>query len=209
MSKASHYKYLLTCALLCLTVLNCFSATPTASSIIARSVETLKSAQSIEAHFTATANGMKSNGVIVIAGKNFKLSTPEMSVWFNGRTQWAYSPSTGEVNISEPTFAELSQINPFAVMQRIQKGYKSRRLTAPSGFEKVELLPSDKMQPFSKVILTLNAKTALPQQIDITDSDGTKILISISSIKKGGAKPSDVFTFNPRLFPGVEVIDLR
>lgn len=185
------------------------AATPTASDILAKGVAALKAAPSVEAHFTASAQGTSASGSIIIAGNCFRLTTDEVSVWFNGRTQWAYSPSMGEVNISEPTLEELGQINPFAVVNGLQKGYKGRRLKAAGGVEKIELTPLGKAGPYTRVILSLNARSYLPTHIDLTGTDGTKVSIAISSIKKGAALPQSAFVFNPRLYPGVEIVDLR
>jgi len=123
-----------------------------------------------------------------------------MSVWFDGRTQWAYSPTMGEVNISEPSLAELGQINPFAVVDGLQKGYKARRLKAPSGLDKLELTPADKKRAaYAKVILTLNASTSMPTHISVTASDGTRADIAISSLKKDSATATLVFHFQSQI----------
>ena len=119
-------------------------------------------------------------------------------------------PAMGEVNISEPSLAELGQINPFAVVDGLQKGYKARRLKAPSGLDKLELTPADKKRAaYAKVVLTLNASTSMPAHISVTASDGTRADIAISSLKKTAQRPRSFFTFNPKSHPGVEIVDLR
>lgn len=185
------------------------AATPTAADILARAVAALKAAPGIDAQFTATSQGASAKGSIQIGGNCFRLTTNEMSVWFDGRTQWAYSPTMGEVNISEPSLAELGQINPFAVVDGIQKGYKARRLKAPAGQDKLELTPSGKGHSYSKVVLTLNAATSMPTHISVTTTDGTRADIAISSLKKTAQRPRSYFTFNPKSHPGVEIVDLR
>lgn len=186
------------------------AATPTASEILAKAIAALKAAPGIDAQFTASTQGSHAKGSIQIGGNCFRLTTNEMSVWFDGRTQWAYSPAMGEVNISEPSLAELGQINPFAVVDGLQKGYKARRLKAPSGLDKLELTPADKKRAaYAKVVLTLNASTSMPAHISVTASDGTRADIAISSLKKTAQRPRSFFTFNPKSHPGVKIVDLR
>ena len=42
------------------------------------------------------------SGTISIKGNKFYARTSKATVWFNGKTQWSYLPSTNEVNVSNP-----------------------------------------------------------------------------------------------------------
>ena len=185
------------------------AATTTPEDILAKAVMSLKNAQSIEANFVATTPNGASSGSITISGNSFKLITNEVSVWFNGRTQWSYSPSIGEVNISEPTLEEIGQIDPFTVVNSLKSGYKARRLPSVAGYDKIELTPTSKGTQYTNVVLTLNSKTSLPSDIVLTSTDGMKVNIAVNSIKKGGRLSASTFVFNPKLYPAVEVVDLR
>lgn len=186
------------------------AATETASDVLNKAIATLKSAKGIDARFVVAAGaGSGSAGNIIISGNRFRLNTSEVSVWFDGRTQWAYSPAMNEVNISEPTLEELGQINPFAVVDGLKKGYRARLLTAPAGKKRIELTPTSKQAPYSKVILTLNATTYMPSGVVITSADGAQISVDITSLKTTDARSPSEFTFRKADYPGVEVVDLR
>lgn len=168
----------------------------------------LKQMESIEASFTVTVSGNITAGQITLADNKFRLTTPQISTWFDGKTQWTYAPSTQEVSISQPTPEELAQINPFEVIGSLQNGYTPRRLPSDSKTEQIELTPRQKSD-YKKIILSLNKATLLPEEIRFTASDDTVTTVKVSSIKKVKQPAASAFRFNPRLYPGIEIIDLR
>ena len=187
----------------------CHAATPTAAQLLAQAVEQIKKSPSLQATFGASTSDGSAQGSILLSGNRFKLDTDEFTTWFDGRTQWAYSPRTGEVNISEPTFEELAQINPFAVIGSLKDGYNARRVNAPKGSDRLELTPKHKGGDYSKVTLTLNAATHYPSAIEIVATDGARINIAVTSVKAGKMPDASAFRFNRSLYPRAEIVDLR
>lgn len=187
----------------------CHAATPTAAQLLAQAVEQIKKSPSLQATFRASTSDGSAQGSILLSGNRFKLDTDEFTTWFDGRTQWAYSPRTGEVNISEPTFEELAQINPFAVIGSLKDGYNARRVNAPKGSDRLELTPKHKGGDYSKVTLTLNAATHYPSAIEIVATDGARINIAVTSVKAGKMPDASTFRFNRSLYPRAEIVDLR
>lgn len=181
---------------------------PSAAEVMRRAAEKLHKAPAVEAVFTATHAGRTASGQIILSGNRFKLTTDALTTWFDGKTQWAYSTSAAEVNVSEPTSEELSQINPFEIIRTMQKDFTPRRLTSGNTVDKIELLPKGKSE-YSKVVLTLNATTLLPSEIVITSSDRSVTVITLSSVKVVKSVAKSAFTFNSKLYPGVDIVDLR
>ena len=180
-----------------------------AAQLLAQAVEQIKKSPSLQATFRASTSDGSAQGSILLSGNRFKLDTDEFTTWFDGRTQWAYSPRTGEVNISEPTFEELAQINPFAVIGSLKDGYNARRVNAPKGSDRLELTPKHKGGDYSKVTLTLNAATHYPSAIEIVATDGARINIAVTSVKAGKMPDASAFRFNRSLYPRAEIVDLR
>ena len=178
--KSSFRTAILLIALFSATITMFSAATrPSAAEVMRRAAEKLQKAPAVEAVFTATHAGQTASGQIILSGNRFKLTTDALTTWFDGKTQWAYSPSAAEVNISEPTAAELSQINPFEIIRTMQKDFTPRRLTSGSTVDKIEL------------------------------SDRSVTVITLSSVKVVKSVAKSTFTFNSKLYPGVDIVDLR
>ena len=144
----------------------------------------------------------------MLSGNRFKLSTPDITTWFDGRTQWAYSPAAGEVNLSEPTAEELRQINPFAIIAGMQADYTPRRLQSATGTDRIELIPKGKSE-YRKIIVTFNGATKFPSEIAVTSVDNSTTTIKIRSIRTGKKLSDSAFRFSQKAYPGVEIVDLR
>lgn len=186
-----------------------YSATPSAATTVNRVVSEIKRHPSLDIVFSVWNNGNSSSGSMSVAGKYFFLSTPEIKIWYDGKTQWSYLHSAGEVNITEPDATELAQSNPLSILAGIEKNFTFRRLQAPAGTEKIELTPKKKSADFVSAILTINSATNLPKELQIKDSKGRSTIVKISSIKGGKTKPAAAFRFPASKYPGVEVVDLR
>ena len=183
-------------------------ASPSAADVLRQAADALKNAPSVEASFTASSGTSTVSGSILLSGNRFRIVTPDLTTWFDGKTQWAYSPAAEEVNISEPTPDELSQINPFAIIAEMQTGYTPRRLKSAAGTDKIRLTPKGKSE-YREITATFNAGTKFPSEIVITTTDNATTHITIRNIARG-KKPSDsAFRFNPSQYPGVETVDLR
>ena len=67
------------------TVLSAESAGPTASEILDMTSAAFQKAKTLAVEYTMTADGHKTKGNITISGDKFKLTSPEMTVWYDGR----------------------------------------------------------------------------------------------------------------------------
>lgn len=184
------------------------AATPTAADILGKACQEVKKLKSFKASFTVGSGNQRSAGDITVDGNRFYLTTPDMTTWFDGKTQWSYSPAAKEVSVSEPTSSELEQVNPFAVVESLGKQYTGRRVTSPKGMHRLELTPKGKSD-YSKVVLTLNAADYIPTEVTLTSTDRTVTTIKLLSVTKIKAPSSATFRFDPKKYPRAEIIDLR
>jgi len=185
------------------------AARPSAASVIDKVVAAMKRHPSLDIVFSVWNNGNSYSGSMCVAGKCFHLSTPELKVWYDGKTQWTYMPDAGEVNITEPDASELAQTNPLSILSGVERNFTFRRLKSPAGIDKIELTPRKKTGDFASAVLTVDVATSLPKELVLKDTKGRTTTIKIASVKGGKTKPAGAFRFSPSKFPGVEVIDLR
>ena len=185
------------------------AAAPSAAEVVRKASAKLKSLPGLQADFSIRHNAGVMDGSILLSGNRFVVVTPEVSTWFDGKTQWAYSSAIGEVNVSEPTAEELAQINPLAIISSVQTGYDCRRLASPQGTDRLEFTPRKGDSDYQKIVITLDSATLLPKAFDITTSDRNVMKITLGSVKECTRPADDRFRFSPALYPGVEIVDLR
>lgn len=181
----------------------------TAESVINTAANRYQRLKSLSANYSLRSGSESTKGMIITSGDKFHITSGQMITWYDGRTQWSYSPSTNEVNISEPTPEELQQVNPFAIINAFRKAYKGTLLASPAGTYKIQLLPIDRRASIRKAVITLNAKTFYPSTILLTMDNNMTVNISVKNIKTGQNYPASTFIFNKRKYPRVTIVDLR
>ena len=165
-------------------------------------------APSVSAAYTVTSPSGNVAGNIVVSGQRFRISSPEMSTWFDGKTQWTYVPADREVTISEPTPDELLQINPFEIISSFRKNYNASTIKSDKSQTVIRLTSRDPKASITQAVLTLTSATLLPSRIQLTGPSG-RVTINLGSVKTGKAMTAADFRFNTRNHPGVSVNDMR
>ena len=180
-----------------------------ANEVLTNASEKYQNDGSISAQFTLSGVGNSTDGTITISGDKFHLSTPLLSIWYNGRTQWTYSAETNEVNITEPTVEELQQVNPFAIINSFRMQFNATLLKSANSMYRIQLTPLKSVNTsISKAIVTLNASTLYPNEIALT-IDNNIITIKTKNIKAIKNVPHKTFVFDEKKYPNAEIVDLR
>lgn len=178
----------------------------TAKQVLDKTAAVVSAKSGAQASFAIKGDQMNSSGTIAIKGRKFHATTPQATVWFDGKTQWTYLKKNEEVNVANPSEAELAAINPYSFIYMYKKGY-SYTMTKKGNNYEIHLTATDKKRGIQEMYLVVNQKTSVPSQIRMRQKKGWTT-ISISNFKQ--AKLSDgIFHFNSKDFPNAEVIDLR
>lgn len=183
-------------------------AATSAAQIMAAVKANFTSSAAVEALFTINGGDGAVQGSVQIAGTRFNMSTPQLHVWYDGKTQWTYINSTNEVSISEPTAEELTAANPFAVLSDYARYYNCRKLIELNGLQRIELTPKTKDSGISRVVLCIDKKN-WPAVLTIVFDDSRTVVVDIDSIKGRNALPANSFRYDSKLHPAAEIIDLR
>ena len=176
-----------------------------AKQVLDKTAAVLAAKSGAKASFTIKADQMNTSGTIAIKGRKFHATTPQATIWFDGKTQWTYLKKNEEVNIANPSEAELAAINPYNFIYMYKNGYKYT-MEKKNGSFIVHLTATDK-RGIKEMYITINQKTYSPSQIRMRQQKGWTT-ISISGFTQ--SKIADgMFRFNSKDFPNAEVIDLR
>jgi outer membrane lipoprotein carrier protein len=191
---------------------------PKALEILDAMSKKYKSIPAFEANisYTLTNETEKVNeefkGKITVKGEKFKLVLPEQEVINNGTTLWTYLPEAKEVNIDnvDPNSDDL---NPSKFYEIYKKGYKYLYLEDKTEggvlCEIVDLVPEKKDAQYFKVRMNIVKKDKSIQSWTMFDKGGNKYKYTITKFAPSPGVTDNLFTFDVKKYPGVEVIDLR
>ncbi len=158
------------------------------------------------ANFKLTSGKMGSiNGTISIKGNKFYARTSKATVWFNGKTQWSYLPSTNEVNVSNPNESQQAAMNPYTFINMYKSGYKLSMNKVGRDYQ-VHLV-AEKGNKGIPELYVLVDQTYKPKQVKMKRG-GEWTTIAISNFQHKNLS-DHLFSFNSKDFPSAEVIDLR
>ena len=146
------------------------------------------------------------SGTILIKGNKFHATTPQASVWYNGKTMWTYMKNSDEVNVSTPSEGQQAQLNPYHFINLYKKGYTMSMKNVKGGYE-VHLVAQNAKQPVKEMYITVNSRTYLPMTVKMLQG-GAWTTVTISKFKAMNLSDTK-FTFNSKDYPHAEVIDLR
>lgn len=193
--------FLITTALLCAT-----TSAQTARTVLDKAAAAITAKEGVKANFRTSGSYGNTSGTISIKGQKFHATTPQATIWFDGKTQWTYMKNNDEVNVSTPTEAQLQAINPYNFINLYKKGYASTLNKTGKDYV-VHLTATSKERKIKELFITIDKKTYHPTQVKLLQGKKWSIF-DISDLKKQRI-PDSQFRFNAKDFPTAEVIDLR
>ena len=194
------------CFLITAVLLSATTLAQTAKSVLDKAAATVTMKEGVKADFKMTGSMGNTSGSIIIKGKMFHATTPLASIWFDGKTQLTYMKDNDEVNISNPTEAQLQAINPYNFINLYKKGYDAT-LNSSGSSHVVHLTASSADRKIKELFITVDKKSYQPKQVKMLQGKKWTIF-DITNLKKQSASDAQ-FRFNAKDFPHAEVIDLR
>jgi len=208
----------LTVVLLALVKLAFAQYDPKALEILEAMSKKYKAIPSFEANFTSTMTNETEKvneefkGKFVVKGDKFRMTLPGQEVINNGTTVWTYLPESKEVNIDNYD-PNSEDVNPSKIYQIYKKGFKYLYLQDKSEngvlCEEVDLVPEKKDAQFFKIKMFIGKKDKSIQSFVMFDKSGSKYKYTITKFNPAAKVDDTMFTFDPKKYPGVEVVDLR
>ena len=177
-----------------------------AKSVLDKAAASVTVASGVKANFRMTTTTGNTSGTIAIKGKKFYATTPQAKIWFDGKTQWTYLKNNDEVNVSNPTEAQLQAINPYNFINLYKKGYKAT-LNSSGSSHVVHLTATSPERKINELFITIDKKSYHPTQVKLLQGKKWTVF-DITDLKKQST-PDSEFRFNAKDFPQAEVIDLR
>lgn len=209
---------ILACAALLLSIVVSAQYDPKALEILDAMSKKYKSITAFEANISCnlTNDVDKLNeefkGTIAVKGDKFRMRLPEQEVINNGVTIWTYLPEAKEVNIDNYD-PNSEDVNPSKIHEVYKKNFKylylQDRMEGGVMCEEVDLVPEKKETQYFKIKMLINKKEKTIQSFTLFDKGGNRYKYTISKFTPNAKLDDAAFTFDPKKYPGVEIIDLR
>ena len=181
----------------------------TPSALLDKCTAAINALGSMTANYSITTPQGTSNGNIAMQGNKFRVISPEAKCWFDGKTQWSWSPVTSEVNITAPTADELQMTNPIAAVQHFKKDFNMKKAKAKTANTQVIKLTPKKKDNVKTLWLYFDEKTSLLRTARFEMSDKSVYIIKITDYKHKSL-PASTFTFDKSQVPAdTQIVDLR
>jgi outer membrane lipoprotein carrier protein len=151
-------------------------------------------------------------GKITVKGDKFRLALPEQEIINDGVTQWTYLPEAKEVNIDNYDPAS-DDVNPTKILDMYKKGFKylhiAEKTEAGVVCDEIDLVPDKKDAQFFKIKMMIAKKDKSIQSWTMFDKSGNRYKYTITKFNPTVKIEDSHFAFDPKKYPGVEIIDLR
>lgn len=190
-----------------------------AKSILDNANQSYNKAGGLIVKFTLNAEDTKSkitysqDGTTQLKGNKFKIEVPDGITWFDGKTQWTYAKGSDEVNVSNPTGDELAGISPFVLLNIYKKGFKlvynGESVDKGKSIYSVDLIPETSKTDFKKINVNIDKSNWMFNSIKIYNKDGMVNHLIINKLQAGVNLSDDIFLFDKKNYPNVEIVDLR
>lgn len=197
---------------LCLMIITAATAAAATGSeeIMNTAAAKIAGAKYVDIIFDISGSGQRSTGELKMCGNKFYFNSPETTVWFDGKTQWALSKGSGEVSVSEPDQDEIMMVNPMVAIRNYRQLFSISAVTNSSTSKIVSLVAKSASNQIRNARVEISNKSSLPASIQITLSNKQQIKATIKSLKiENKSLPASTFVFDKKKYPKAEVIDLR
>lgn len=164
---------------------------------------------SVVVDFSIAHSTGSDNGKLTVSKNMFKMITPQLSTWFDGKTQWTYVADNNEVNVTEPTGEELMESNPFELLNSVESKFNCKLLNATPSTDIVLLTPRDSSSAIQSAKVTVSKSSGWPTAMTVVFDSSRSTSIAINKVTPGAALNQTAFRYNKSIHPGAEIIDLR
>jgi outer membrane lipoprotein carrier protein len=151
-------------------------------------------------------------GVFLMKGQKYRITIPGQEIISDGRTVWTYMKDANEVQVSNnnPSEQAMSPTKLFTNFYDKEYNYKyvGTRKVAGKPCDIIELLPKAASTQFGRVELAIDKSGAIAGG-NIFEKNGNQYQYEVSGFVANAPMGDNLFAFDSKTHPKVEVIDLR
>ncbi len=149
----------------------------------------------------------KMNGYASIKGDSYMLNLGDQVMISNGELVWNYLIDDEEVMISEAT--EDNNSSPIAILDAFSKDVTASFIDSYDIYLSTIELKEKEGETFEKIQISVDSRNLTLKKIHVFNTDGSELIYEITSFTTNQNLPDNMFIFDEKLHPNVEVIDMR
>ena len=150
-------------------------------------------------------------------GKRWRLESPKQWVIYDGKDVWNVYPEDNQAIVSNPQEGELNgwmSVDLSGLLKKLKEQTSLRWITGVRRWQDrmltlIELKPRDRDNEFFKFRLGVDRKNAEIRTIESFAKDGSRYVVEIRDIRYAPSLKDELFRFDPSVYPGMQVEDLR
>ena len=151
--------------------------------------------------------------LLVKANANkYKVVMTDQDMISDGKSQWTYLKKDKEVQVSVVDNSG-DALNPAQIFTLYEKGFKylftGEKKVGGKVYQMIDLSPIDTKKSYFKIRLGINKAAKQIATVLIFDKNGNKYTYNVKTFVPNVKVPESTFAFDPKKYPGVEVVDLR
>ena len=151
--------------------------------------------------------------LLVKANANkYKVVMTDQDMISDGKSQWTYLKKDKEVQVSVVDNSG-DALNPAQIFTLYEKGFKylftGEQKTGGKIYQMIDLSPIDTKKSYFKIRLGINKAAKQIATVLIFDKNGNKYTYNVKTFVPNVKVPESTFAFDPKKYPGVEIVDLR
>ncbi len=196
--------------LLYIVLANAAALAQTAGEVLQQVIDTYNDSKGITADYTMTYDRNTDHGTIAMEGDKFRILSTDLKCWYDGKTQWAYSSMTEEVNITEPTQEELQMSNPYAAIVAFKNSSDVSMVTTQQGNYMLSLIPQTADSDVRLIQLFVGTTSYQIEKAVFVMADNSQYTVVVENYTTGKKFDKNTFKYDPKQVPtGAQVVDLR
>ncbi len=190
-----------------------------AKTILDNVTKKVNSFKSMKANFSlnlTSANGktkQSKSGTFLMKGSKYRINIQGQEIICDNKTVWTYIKENNEVQINnynpnEQTISPTKLITNFYDKEYKYK-YMGTKKSGGKNCDAIELTPINTSKQFSKVEILVDKASGTIAGGSITEKNGNNYTYTISNFVSNAPVEDKLFSFDPKAYKGIEIVDLR
>jgi len=152
-------------------------------------------------------------GTVLMKATKYKVNIVGQEIFCDGVNVWTYDKAANEVTITKldngsNTLTPQKLFTNFYDKDFLYKLNGEKKQGAKT-IQEIEMTPTDKTKPFHKVYLYVDKTGKTLSSTKVMEKAGNRYSYTVTTLTPNATIADNLFVFDAKKYPGVEIVDLR